>query len=337
MERLQQTPATRSIPVHFISGVDAPARGLSLGAIGYLTKPASHAELVRAVRALAPGPAGASRRVLVVEDDASSGQSVLEILAKEKVEGRHVTSAKAALRALESEDFGCIILDLGLPDMDGLGLLETLQSKAQNGMPRVVIHTGRALTKKETRQLEAYAEAVILKDGDSAERLLEEIRLFVRHMKENLASDPEPVSVGRRASEISLEGVKILLAEDDMRTVYALCALLRSKGADVVVAENGREALELLAATPDVKGVLMDIMMPEMDGYEAMRRLRQDARFSGLPVIALTARAMKGERERCLEAGANEYLTKPVDGERLLLAMQSWRATNGTNGAGRRN
>jgi CheY-like chemotaxis protein/signal transduction histidine kinase len=335
MERLQQAPATRSIPVHFISGVDAPARGLSLGAIGYLTKPATHAELVRAVRALAPGPAGTSGRVLVVEDDASNGQSVLEILTKENVEGHHVTSANAALKALESEDFGCIILDLGLPDMDGLRLLETLQSNAK--LPRVVVHTGRALTKKETRQLEAYAEAVILKDGDSAERLLEEIRLFVRHLKENLAQDQEPVSAGRRASEISLEGVKILLAEDDMRTVYALCALLRSKGADVVVAENGREALELLAATPDVKGVLMDIMMPEMDGYEAMRRLRQDARFSGLPVIALTARAMKGERERCLEAGANEYLTKPVDGDRLLLAMQSWRGKSGSNGAGRRN
>jgi CheY-like chemotaxis protein len=275
--------------------------------------------------------------VLVVEDDASSGQSVLEILAKEKLEGRHVVSASAALKALEEENFGCVILDLGLPDMDGLGLLETLRSRTQSGMPRVVVHTGRALTKKETRQLEAYAEAVILKDGDSVERLLEEIRLFVRHLKENLPDDSEPVSVGRRAAEISLEGVKILLAEDDMRTVYALCALLRGKGADVVVAENGREALELLASTPDVKGVLMDIMMPEMDGYEAMRRLRQDARFAGLPVIALTARAMKGERERCLEAGANEYLTKPVDGERLLLAMQSWRPQNGSNGAGRRN
>jgi CheY-like chemotaxis protein/HAMP domain-containing protein len=337
MERLQQNPATRSIPVHFVSGVDAPARGLSLGAIGYLTKPATHAELVRAVRALVPAPSGGSSRVLVVEDDASSGQSVLEILTTEKLEGRHVTSASAALDALEHESFGCMILDLGLPDMDGLGLLETLQSRTRNGMPRVVVHTGRALTKKETRQLEAYAEAVILKDGDSSERLLEEIRLFVRHLKETSPPDSQASPAGRRPGEVSLHGVKILLAEDDMRTVYALCALLRGKGADVVVAENGREALELLASTPGVQGVLMDIMMPEMDGYEAMRRLRQDARFSRLPVIALTARAMKGERERCLEAGANDYLTKPVDGDRLLVAVQTWLQANGTSHLGRGN
>jgi CheY-like chemotaxis protein/HAMP domain-containing protein len=336
MERLRKDPVTRSIPVHFISAVDAPARGLSLGAVGYLTKPATHAELARAVRALTPVARSEARKVLVVEDDAASAQSVLEMLAKEQVEGRHVPSAAAALAALKAEHFGCMILDLGLPDMDGLRLLEQLEAGAGSGAPRVVVHTARSLTRKETRQLESYAEAVILKDGDSGERLLEEIRLFVRHLRDDLAQQPAALA-SRRGNDVSLDGVKVLLAEDDMRTVYALCALLRGKGADVVVAENGREALELLTQHPDVRGVLMDVMMPEMDGYEAMRRLRKDPRFARLPVIALTARAMKGERERCLDAGANEYLTKPVDGERLLSALQTWLVASTDNGIEHRN
>jgi CheY-like chemotaxis protein len=182
------------------------------------------------------------------------------------------------------------------------------------------------LSKQETRELEAYAEAVILKNERSVERLLDEVRLFVHHV-----NTPGGVSSGsgerpRVTVDVSLRGMKILLAEDDMRTVYALSALLRSKGASVLVADTGREALDTLASNPDVDAVLMDIMMPEMDGYEATRRLRNQPQFAKLPVIALTARALKGERERCLAAGASDYLTKPVDGEQLLQALASWLA-----------
>ncbi len=327
MERLRAHPATREIPVHFVSGVDAPDRGLALGAIGYLMKPASHAELAQAVRALTPAAHHSARRILVVEDSAVEGDSLCELLARESFEARRVGSARAALDALEKGRFDCMILDLGLPDMDGLAVLETLRARGAVDAPRVIVHTGRALNKRETQQLEAYAEAVVLKEGDSGARLLEEIRLFVSHVKDGLS--PKARSQIPPAStpvDVSLAGKKLLLAEDDMRTVYALSALLTSKGAEVLLADTGREALELLSANPDVNAVLMDIMMPEMDGYEATRKLRQNPRFRDLPVIALTAKAMKGERERCLEAGASDYLTKPVDTDKLLRTLQTWLA-----------
>ena len=332
MERLRSDPRTREIPVHFVSGVASPDRGLALGAIGYLMKPATHSELALAVRALAPGSAGANRRVLVVEDNAPEGDSLCLRLEQEQFEPLRVGSAQAALDELEKTTFGCMILDLGLPDMDGLAVLETLRARGHANAPRVIVHTGRALDKRETKQLEAYAEAVVLKEGDSAARLMEEIRLFVSHVKDSLSPRarsqilPPPAIV-----DLSLKGVTLLLAEDDMRTVYALSALLNSKGATVLVADTGREALELLAKHPRIDVVLMDIMMPEMDGYEATRRLRTDPRFRELPVIALTAKAMKGERERCIEAGASDYLTKPIDSDKLLQTLQAWLAKGGAH------
>jgi CheY-like chemotaxis protein len=236
--------------------------------------------------------------------------------------GAHVQSAEAALERLATQDFGCVILDLGLPDMDGLGLLKALRARPEIQAPRVVIHTGRSLSKQETRELEAYAEAIVLKDDRSAERLLEEVRLFVRHVSTKTAPSIEEAAPSR--PDGFLRGVKLLLAEDDMRTIYSLSALLRGKGAEVVTAETGAEALTVLSQHRDIRGVLMDIMMPEMDGYEAMRQLRKDPRFARLPVIALTAKAMKGERERCIEAGASDYLPKPIDGEKLLATLQRW-------------
>jgi len=320
MERLKQDELTRAVPVHFVSGVDAPQRGLALGAVGYLVKPASHAELASMVRALVPSK-HSEYGILLVEDDPDQGASILTVLEQDGFAAKHVQTAGAALRALKHERFGCVILDLGLPDMDGLSLLETLRKEPGLGTPRVVIHTGRALSRQETRELEAYAEAVVLKDGSSPDRLLEEVRLFVRHVTLQSKSPPESEPPRHDAS---LRGVKLLIAEDDMRTVYSLSALLRSRGADVVTAETGKEALAALAAHADIRGVLMDIMMPEMDGYETMRRLRQQPRFSALPVIALTAKAMKGERERCLEAGASDYLPKPIDSEKLLTSLRRW-------------
>ncbi len=320
MERLKQDERTRSIPVHFVSGVDAPHRGLALGAVGYLVKPASHADLASMVRTLVPSKQS-GQAILIVEDDAGQGASLLTVLEQDGFTAKHVQTATAALAALRAGQFGCVILDLGLPDMDGLGVLETLRQQPELGAPRVVIHTGRALSKQETRELEAYAEAVVLKDGSSGERLLEEARLFVRHVTTQASIAQAPIATRQ---DLSLRGIKLLVAEDDMRTVYSLSALLRSRGADVVTAETGQEALDALATHADIRGVLMDVMMPEMDGYEAMRRLRREARFAALPVIALTAKAMKGERERCLEAGASDYLPKPIDGDQLLTTLRQW-------------
>ncbi|MDQ2643757.1 MAG: response regulator [Myxococcota bacterium] len=324
MDKLRNDPRTRSIPVHFVTAVEAAERGLRLGAVGYLTKPVSHADLAGAVRALLVAPGESSSKILIVEDDAAQGESLRELLQREDFEVSHVQSAEEALTAIRAEHYGCMILDLGLPGLDGLGLLEELRKSPLEHMPRVLVHTGRSLSKRETRELEAYAEAVIVKDERSSDRLLDEVRLFVHQVHAPAPAQRRPSERPRPGADVSLAGMKILVAEDDMRTVYALSALLRGRGASVLVADTGKEALAVLAANPDVDGVLMDIMMPEMDGYEAMRELRRDPRFGSLPVIALTARAMKGERERCLEAGATEYLTKPLDAERLLGAITAW-------------
>lgn len=324
MERLRSDTATRHVPVHFITAIDRPEQGFALGAVGYLVKPVTHADLTNAVSTLVRPMDGARAHVLIVEDDMNEGRALLEYLAREDVEATHVHNASAALAALKTKRFGCMILDLGLPDGDGLALLEALKADTTGEAPRVLVHTGRALTKQEIRQLETYAQAVIVKDARSGERLVEEVRCFVKHIKEGAASKRNGTPLlapATSAADVSLADMTLLLAEDDMRTVYALSALLLAKGAEVLVAENGREALELLKENPNVQAVLMDIMMPEMDGYEAIRRLRQDARFSKLPVIALTAKAMKGERERCLDAGATEYLSKPVDADQLLATL----------------
>jgi CheY-like chemotaxis protein len=188
----------------------------------------------------------------------------------------------------------------------------------------VLIHTGRALSKQEILRLEAYAEAVVLKEGRSGQRLLEEIRLFMQHVRRGMEGGPTREPAAQAPSDVRLAGRRLLIADDDMRTVYALSALLRSRGAQVIMADTGKAAVDLLDKHPDVDAVLMDIMMPEMDGYEAMRRIRAQPRFARLPIIALTAKAMKGERERCLTAGASDYLPKPVDSDRLLLVLATW-------------
>ncbi len=325
MERLRNDSITREIPVHFVSGEDAQERGLALGAVGYLMKPATHAELARAVRSLTRSGAAAERRILIVEDSVPEGESLCALLEQESFTAERAGNAREALELLESRRFDCMILDLGLPDMDGLAVLETLRARGGSDAPRVIVHTGRALNKRETQQLEAYAEAVVLKEGDSAARLLEEIRLFVSHVTHSLpprAKSQLPPALA--PADISLSGIRLLVAEDDMRTVYALSAMLTSKGAEVLIADTGLEALELLAQHPSVDAVLMDIMMPVMDGYEATRKIRDNPRFRELPVIALTAKAMKGERERCLEAGASDYLTKPIDTDQLLATLTRW-------------
>jgi CheY-like chemotaxis protein len=261
-----------------------------------------------------------------VEDDEDQSDSVVELLRQSNLEARQAHTADEALRSLASERFGCVILDLGLPDADGLRLLQDLQARTDIWLPPIVVHTGRALSREATRQIGNYAETVVMKDGRSAERLVNEVQRFVGQVRCNLPRRDLDETEGPPVLDAALDGATILIADDDMRTVYALSALLRAKGADVVVAETGREALRLLEQHPNVRAVLMDIMMPDMDGYEAMRRVREQPRFSELPVIALTARAMKGERERCEAAGASEYMAKPLDPAGLLSTLKHWLA-----------
>jgi CheY-like chemotaxis protein len=350
MDRLHNDPVTASIPVHFVSGVDAPDRGWALGAIGYLTKPATNRELVSMVQTLAPLATKQQQQILVLEPDAQRVESIINMLKADGLSVRQVTSAQDAFATLAQDRFVCLILDLALPDMDGLGFLSELKARDDFERPPVVVYTGRALTRDETRRLEEYAEAVVLKEGRSTERLLEEIRLFVHHLEGRLPDSHKRLT-STPPNEQVFRGKRVLVVDDDMRTVYAMSALLRTRGVDVLMADNGRAAIEVLtgykpdsggnepvARTPvgtslpgeAVDAVLMDVMMPEMDGYEAMRRIRGFDRFRSLPIIALTAKAMKGEREKCLEAGASDYLSKPIDTAALLKRLEAWLAPRST-------
>ena len=329
MEELRADPKTADIPVHFVSALDSAERGMAMGAVGYVTKPATRRDLVRVVESLTPLSADRTCRILVVEDETSVGESVMKQLADEKIDARRVTSARQAMEVLKKERFACMILDLSLPDMDGLEFLQSLQEQRGGDTPQVIVYTARALNKPEAKRLEAYAEAVVLREGSSAERLLDVIRLFVRRLQEGLGPKARPVP-RLLPVDVRLEGKKILVADDDMRTVYALSATLRAKGIEVVTADTGRAALDVLAEHSDVAAVLMDVMMPEMDGYEATRRIRANPRFKGLYIITLTAKAMKGDREKCLEAGASDYLPKPVDAD-LLLTMLNARLSGGSS------
>ena len=320
-QSLLSDPATSSIPIHFLSAVDAPRGELPLSA-GYLAKPAGRDAIIEAIQGLIRAAPAAPLRVLLVEDDVDQSDSLVELLARSNVEASAAHNADEAVRALSSGHFGCMILDLGLPDVDGLHLLEQLRTRTDLALPPVIVHTGRALSREETRRLREYTEAVVIKGTSSAARLLDEVQAFAGGLRESLQQKASNNMQLLAMSSVALEGTKVLIADDDMRTVYALSALLRGKGADVVVAETGREALRVLDEHTNVGAVLMDIMMPDMDGYETMRRLREQQRFATLPVIALTARAMKGERERCREAGASDYLTKPVDPAGLLSTLE---------------
>jgi CheY-like chemotaxis protein/signal transduction histidine kinase/HAMP domain-containing protein len=322
MERLSADPATAKIPVHFVSGLKAADRGMALGAVGYLTKPASREELTRVVDSLLGGPTERACRVLIVEDDQTIIDSLSNLLRSEKIEVRRALSAQEAIHALKSEHFDCMVMDLGLPDMDGLELLESLEAQLVEVLP-IVVYTGRALSRAETARLATYTEAVVLKEDAGADRVLAEIRAFARQLKAGL----QPSANARAAShapQLRLDDCTILVAEDDMRTVYAVSALLNSKGAHVIVAENGRVALDMLEEHPSVDVLLLDLMMPEMDGYEVLARIRKDARFARLPVVVLTAKAMKDERQKCLDAGANDYLPKPVEFDRLLNVLHGY-------------
>jgi CheY-like chemotaxis protein len=320
LERLRANPATASIPVHCVSGAAGLERSLSMGAIGYVAKPASHDDLLRVIESLVPKRRAGPLEVLVVEDDPRAGDSLVAQLLANEVRARRVGSAKDALAAIGAARYDCIIVDLGLPDMDGLELLSSLDRTPERS-PAVIVYTGRALSKAEARKLEAYAEAVVLKEGSSIERLLDEIRLFAGRLTSEpgtRTSAPEPIAIDER-----LHGKKILIVDDDMRTVYALSAMLRSKGFVVEVADNGRAGIEMLHEHPDLDLVLMDIMMPEMDGYAAISAIRAEARYASLPIIALTAKAMKGDEQKCMDVGASGYMPKPVDPSRLLRVLRT--------------
>jgi signal transduction histidine kinase/DNA-binding response OmpR family regulator/HAMP domain-containing protein len=324
MQMLKDEPTTRHIPVHFISCLDRAMDGLRMGAVGYLTKPVTVDQLQEAIGRIQDATERRMRQLLVVEDVAMEATSIVELLAADDVEATTAATGAEAIRLLSENRFDCLVLDLGLSDMSGFDLLEHIRSKPELSRLPVIVHTGRDLSQEEEMKLRRYAESIIVKGAKSPERLLDEATLFLHLVENKMPEEKQRMLRLAHDTEALMEGKKVLLVDDDMRNVFSLTSVLEGFKMEVIPAVNGQEALNLLDKYPHVDLVLMDIMMPVMDGYEAIRAIRAQERFKSLPVIALTAKAMKGDRERCIQVGANDYLAKPVDVDRLLTLMRVW-------------
>ncbi len=324
LQQLKDNPATRHIPVHIVSSIENGGEALHLGAIGYALKPASREQLEEVFRKLQEKSSQKIKRVLLVEDDERQRESVVQLIADADVEIKAVGTGADALALLKEQIFDCMIIDLKLPDMQGGELLERMASEEVCSFPPVIVYTGRNLTRDEEAQLLKYSRSIIIKGARSPERLLDEVTLFLHKVESELSSERQTMLKAVRGRDRVFEGRTILLVDDDVRNVFALTSALESRGAKVEVGRNGFEAIAKLDEAPGIDLVLMDVMMPGMDGLEAMRRIRADGRFDRLPMIAITAKAMKDDQEQCLAAGANDYLAKPIDLSRLYSLLRVW-------------
>ena len=324
LDRVKHDPDIRHIPIHIISSDDRLQRGFQLGAIDYLQKPISSEALTEALSEIKSFVDRPIKRLLVIEDDAVQAQSIIELIGNGDVESTAVSTGADALEALRSTRFDCIILDLGLPDMNGFELMEQIRQQSSKSKPPIVVYTGKDLTRQEETQLKRLAETIIVKDVRSPERLLDETALFLHRVHANLPQPKRQILEDLRQTDSALTGKKILIVDDDVRNIFAITSLLERYQMQVIFAENGRDGITTLEENLDASIVLMDVMMPEMDGYEATRAIRSQARFRSLPIIALTAKAMQGDREKCIEAGASDYITKPVDTDQLLSLLRVW-------------
>ena len=329
LDRLKQDSRTRHIPVHVVSGHDYAQTALALGAVGYLMKPVQREELAAAFAQLEAKLDQRLRRVLIVEDDPVQLDSLRKLLGAHDVETVGAPSAGECLRLLKETTFDCMVLDLSLPDASGYSLLETLSSEDTYSFPPVIVYTGRELSLDDEHQLRKYSKSIIIKGAKSPERLLDEVTLFLHQVVSELPPEQQKMLAKAKSRDAALEGRRILVVEDDVRNVFALTSILEPRGAKVQIARNGIEALDALEHSQEgpahaIDLVLMDVMMPEMDGLTATREIRKHAKWKKLPIIALTAKAMKNDQEDCLSAGANDYLAKPLDVEKLLSLVRVW-------------
>jgi len=329
LDELKRDDDTRHIPIHVVSGEDHSQTALSLGAIGYLVKPVKREDLAEVLRNLEEKLTRTVRRVLIVEDDLVQRDAVSRLLSSGDVETVGVGTAAECLEQLKSQTFDCMVLDLTLPDASGFSLLETLSRDTSHSFPPVIVYTGRDLSPDHEQQLRRYSSSIIIKGAKSPERLLDEVSLFLHQVVSELPPEQQKMIRKARNRDAVLEGRRILIVEDDVRNVYSLTNVLEPRGALVEIARNGKEALEALersSADPSqaVDLVLMDVMMPVMDGLTATRELRKDPRWKALPVLMLTAKAMPDDQERCMAAGANDYMAKPLDVDKLLSLVRVW-------------
>ena len=325
LDRLKRSPDTRHIPVHILSATDYRQTALELGAIGYAIKPVMRDDLVQAIHRLEARMEQRLRRVLIVEDDAQLRGGIRDLLQMDGVELDAVGTTRDALARLSSTSFDCVVLDLNLPDGSGYQILETMSASEQYSFPPVIVYTGRALSPDEEQQLRRFSRSVIVKGARSPERLLDEVTLFLHQVESRLPSGSRRLLEAARERDEIFDGRRILVVEDDVRNVFALTSVFEPRGAKVAIARNGREALARVdEERPDL--VLMDIMMPEMDGLTATRELRKRSELRDLPIIALTAKAMRDDYEECLAAGANDYMAKPLDVDKLVSLCRVWMA-----------
>ncbi|HWT72850.1 MAG TPA: response regulator, partial [Oxalicibacterium sp.] len=325
LQQLKENSLTRHIPVHIVSAFDRSDAAMHLGAIGYAVKPTSQDQLKDVFRKLGDKFTQKIKRVLLVEDDERQRDSVVQLIGDNDVEITAVERGEEALRLLRTTIFDCMVIDLKLPDMQGSELLQRMSNEEICSFPPVIVYTGRNLTRDEEAELLKYSRSIIIKGARSPERLLDEVTLFLHKVEAELSSERQSMLKTVRNRDRIFEGRRILLVDDDVRNIFALTSVLEQKGLEVEVARNGYEAIDKLNENgDDIDLVLMDVMMPGMDGLEATRRIRADQRFAELPIIAITAKAMKDDQEQCMKAGANDYLAKPVHLDRLYSLLRVW-------------
>jgi CheY-like chemotaxis protein len=324
LDRLKSDLSLRHIPVHIISVAEERQRGLKQGALAFLTKPVTEEALADTLSNIKAFVERQVKNLLVVEDNETQSKSILELIGNSDVHTTAVRTGTAALNELSEKKFDCMVLDLGLPDMSGFELLEKVKKELGLHELPIIVYTGKELSKKEETELRRLAETIIIKDVKSLARLLDETSLFLHRVEGKLPESKRQMLQQLYRTETALAGKKVLIVDDDIRNIFALTSLLESYQMEVLYAENGKEGIELLQKTPHLDLVIMDIMMPEMDGYEAIHQIRATEQFSSLPILALTAKAMKGDREKCIEAGASDYIVKPADNEQLISLLRVW-------------
>ncbi|MEO5669900.1 MAG: response regulator, partial [Ramlibacter sp.] len=324
LNQLKLDPAMRHIPVQIVTMEEERQHGLSHGAFSYLVKEPTTTGLEAAFDRLKEFTVPRTKRLLVVEDNDIERDAVLELLDYDDIEIVAAGSGDEALTAMREEPFDCVVLDLRLPDMTGFELLEQFQEEPDLAGVPVVVFTGKDLSRDEQTRLHSMAKSIVLKDVQSPERLLDETALFLHRVVTDLPKEKQAMLDRLHNSAEVLRGRKVLVVDDDARNIFALTSVLENHEVEVLSATNGRQAIDIIQSTPGLAMVLMDIMMPEMDGYETMREIRKAPQFRTLPILALTAKAMKGDREKCLDAGASDYIAKPVNTDQLLSLMRVW-------------
>jgi len=324
LSELKANPSVRHIPVHIISAKERSLEPIKEGAIEYLMKPVTKEDLEEAFNKIENFVNRKMKNLLIIEDDDNSRKAMRILIGNGDVKCYEAGTGKEALAMYLQNHIDCIILDIGLPDMSGFELIHKLENIKGHKLPPIIVYTGKELTKEENNELQKYAESIIIKGVKSEERLLDETALFLHRTISNLPKSKQLIINNLYDKEAVFHSKKILLVDDDMRNLFALSKILKERGMEIIKAENGKNALEMLEMHPNIDLVLMDIMMPEMDGYEAMKRIRSQMKFKKLPLIALTAKAMKDDKQKCIDAGANDYITKPIDAERLLSLMRVW-------------